>query len=509
MKTVIYSLHLRLLLMIVIVVSIAIGAVALFSSRESAALLRQYAARDAASGLNSTRDLLTEYYIKRGNWDGVQPFLEQTAKFSERQYTLIDNQGKSVGTSGGKLSGRDLSAAIIEIKSNNIVEFNWQEEESLDTTAEYKDGKTTNVTRSRNTKVTTRIDDAVIATLTAADNSIAGTLYQLPSVSLDAERNHVKFINSLNGSLFIAAVFAVFAAVIAAFLLSRRILIPVKQLTSAAQKLESGDFSRRVEINSKDEIGELSRAFNRMADSLVRTETLRRNLVSDVAHELRTPLTHIRCQLESIQDQLLEPNRETIDLLHVETIQLNRIIDDLQELALAESNQLSLNLQPVSIREEIESAIYSLQTQSITKKIVLSSDISDNLPPVYADSNRVGQILRNLLNNAVTHTPADGKIEVRARRLKFFVEISITDTGAGIASEQLDKIFERFYRTDKSRERNTGGAGLGLAIVKQLVEMQGGQIKAESIPNRGSAFIFTLPEFQTPVAKTCNNRKIV
>lgn len=507
MKTAIYSLHLRLFLMTIVVLSIAIGAVALFSSRESAALLRQYAASDAVSGLNSTRDVLAEYYINHGNWNGVQPFLEQTAKFSERQYILIDNQGESVGTSGGKLSGRDLSAASIEIKSGNIVELNWQEESS-DTTDEHKDGKTTNVTRLRNTKVTTKINDAVMTSLTAADMLPVGTLYQLPAASPGAERNQVKFINSLNGSLFIAALFAVFAAVIATFLLSRRILIPVKQLTSAAQKLENGDFSRRVEITSKDEIGELSRAFNRMADSLVRTETLRRNLVSDVAHELRTPLTHIRCQLESIQDQLLEPNPETIDLLHAETMQLNRIIDDLQELALAESNQLSLNLQPVSVREEIDSVIYSLQAQTAGKKIILTGDISDNLPPVYADPNRVGQILRNLLNNAMTHTPAGGNIEVCARRLESFIEIAIIDTGAGIASEQLDKIFERFYRTDKSRERNTGGAGLGLAIVKGLVEMQGGQIKVESILNQGSSFIFTLPKFQTTIAKTCDNLKI-
>jgi signal transduction histidine kinase len=311
--------------------------------------------------------------------------------------------------------------------------------------------------------------------------------------NLDDRSGEQQFTGSVNRSLVAAAIVVIVAALIATLLLSRKIVGPVESLTRAARRMERGDLSERVAVRSGDEIGELAKAFNRMADSLARNEQLRRDMVGDVAHELRTPLTNIRCQIESLQDGLIEPRREVIDSIHEEALLLARLIDDLQELALAEAGQLRLTFEPVSIREVIEKAAFAIAPQIESKKITLRVDAPPSLPEAQADSERVGQILRNLLANAVTHTPTMGVIEIRARSSGQEIEVAVSDTGSGIEAEHADRIFERFYRADRSRSRSTGGAGLGLAIVRQLVLAHGGHIRVESEPGRGSHFIFTLP----------------
>jgi signal transduction histidine kinase len=261
--------------------------------------------------------------------------------------------------------------------------------------------------------------------------------------------------------------------------------------------MEQGDLNERVEARSDDEIGELARAFNRMADTLSRNEQLRRDMIGDIAHELRTPLTNIRCQIESLQDGVIEPRREVIDSIHEEAMLLNRLIDDLQELALAEAGQLRLALEPTDIAEIIRKSALAIAPQIEGKKIALRVDAPPDLPAARADGERVHQILRNLLANAVTHTPSEGEIEIRARAAGEEIEIAVSDTGSGIEADQRDRIFERFYRADRSRSRSTGGAGLGLAIVKQLVLAHDGRIRVES-SGRGSQFIFTLPVSKQP-----------
>jgi signal transduction histidine kinase len=226
---------------------------------------------------------------------------------------------------------------------------------------------------------------------------------------------------------------------------------------------------------------------------LTRSEQLRRNMVNDIAHELRTPLTNIRCHLETLQDGLAEAGPELMNSLYEEAMLLNRIVNDLQDLTLAESDQLRLQCQPVSLGNEIDLAMSSLRPQASGRGVTLKADVLSDLPLVYADSKRVGQILRNLLNNALMHTPAGGVIKIHAMTKGDEIEVTVRDTGEGIAPEHLHNIFERFYRTDQSRERATGGAGLGLAIVKQFVSLHGGRVGVTSTVGDGSAFVFTLP----------------
>ncbi|MBI3360171.1 MAG: HAMP domain-containing protein, partial [Chloroflexi bacterium] len=229
------------------------------------------------------------------------------------------------------------------------------------------------------------------------------------------------FLFSMSAALILTAILSIG--------LSRRIVGPVEQLTAAVRRMEKGDLQQRVNVNSKDEIGALAHAFNAMADGLSRAEGLRRNMVTDVAHELRTPLSTVRGYLEAMRDGAVAPSPTVIESLHEETLLLSRLIDDLQELALAEAGQLRLNRQPMALGEVIAGASTAVLPQAQSKAIALENDVPADLPPVNADPERIGQVLRNLLTNAVAHTPNGGRIIVSARASGGSVEVRVKDTG--------------------------------------------------------------------------------
>jgi signal transduction histidine kinase len=280
------------------------------------------------------------------------------------------------------------------------------------------------------------------------------------------------------------------------FLLSRGILAPVKALTQTARQLGKGDFSQRVKVKNKGEVGELAQAFNSMADDLERAEQLRRNMVADVAHELRTPLSNLKGYLEAVRDGVVKLDANAIRSLDEEASLLSRLVDDLQELSLAESGELKLDCRAIDIAELISQTAGSMQPQMVAKGISLSIDAPDKLPALYIDSHRIGEVLRNLIENALAHTPSAGTITVTAKAQGEWLEVSVIDTGEGIPAEDLSNIFERFYRVDKSRARATGGSGLGLTIAKRLIEAHGGQIEVVSQIDQGTRFTFTLPVAQ-------------
>jgi len=324
-----------------------------------------------------------------------------------------------------------------------------------------------------------------------AGGALVGVLYLDPTSG--AETPDTVFLTAVNRSVLFGALIAGLAAVAVTLALSSRILRPVERLTEAAQRMEKGDLTVRVPVTSEDEIGQLAHAFNSMAGSLAQQEQLRRNMVTDVAHELRTPLTNLRGYLEAARDGLLAPDSALVDNLYEETMLLSRLVADLQELAQAEAGQLTLLRQPAHLAGIVEQAVTILRPQAKAKGLTLTVDLPDTLPPVDVDPGRVGQVLRNLLNNAVAHMPEGGEITVTAQAVGAEVAVAVHDTGAGIAPEHLPYVFDRFYRADKSRARQTGGAGLGLAIAKQLVVAHGGSISVESAPGQGTTFTFTLP----------------
>lgn len=320
-----------------------------------------------------------------------------------------------------------------------------------------------------------------------------GTLLVDPLNELELVPAQNDFVETVSWTLVLAAVLAGVAAITLTIILSRRILHPVAALTLAARTMETGDMTHRVKVHARGEIAELANAFNAMATTLERNEDLRRNMVSDIAHELRTPLTNIRGYLEALQDHVLEPDTETINLLHEEALILHRLIQDLQELALAEAGQLRIEQQQVQLVDTITQGVSALHPTANNKGVKLKTNLPNFLPPVLADERRVAQILRNLLNNAITHTSNGGTVSVDSQIMPHAIRINVRDTGEGISEAHLPFVFERFYRADPSRSRATGGAGLGLAIVRNLVEAQGGRVTVASVKGEGTRFSFTLP----------------
>ena len=309
------------------------------------------------------------------------------------------------------------------------------------------------------------------------DGSVLGTLILLPPSDDQSPRRGAVFGVGFDRRLLLAAAFAGVVALALTWALSRRILEPVAALTHAAARLGRGD---------------LSRAFNAMAESLARQETLRRTLVTDVAHELRTPLTNLRCQIEAVEDGLLAPTAETVRSLREEVMRLAHLVEDLQTLSVAESGRLALDRAAVGVRDLVEGAVERFTAQAAARNVTLRAEVPE-LPALLADPARIGQVLGNLLANALTHTPEGGSIVVAAGESDGRVVFSVGDSGPGIEARHLPHVFERFYRADPSRARATGGAGLGLAIVKGIVEAHGGSVEALSPPGGGALLRFSLP----------------
>jgi histidine kinase len=305
---------------------------------------------------------------------------------------------------------------------------------------------------------------------------------------------------AVNQSLFLAASAATLAAVVVSFLVSRRVVEPVRRMMDASRRIADGHYEERVSVRGSpppedmDELDQLAVAFNQMADRLERTESLRRQLIGDVAHELRTPLSTIKGSLEGLIDGVLAPDEENLLQLHREAERLQRLVADLQELSRVEARAFELKPQSTAVSELIARAAERLGRQFEDKGVRLETEVMPDLPAVMADEDRIGQVLVNLLGNALQYTPAGRSVRIRARRAESEVQFEVEDEGIGIPPEHLPHVFTRFYRVDPSRSRAGGGSGIGLTIARHLVEGHGGRIWAESPgAGQGSRFTFTLP----------------
>jgi signal transduction histidine kinase len=302
------------------------------------------------------------------------------------------------------------------------------------------------------------------------------------------------FLDAVRNSLWLAALVAVLVGVALGFLFSWLITGPMRQLTLAARKVAAGDFSYRVPQKTDDEIGEVSDAFNTMAEQLEKKEKSKRQLLADIAHELRNPLSIIQGNLEAWLDGVLTPAPDKIASVYDETVLLSRLITDLRDLSLAEAGQLKLSQSATELGEFIFAEITSVQNRCQEKQVSISAELPTGLPLVFIDRDRIRQVLHNLIDNALRHTPAGGTIKIGANyTTPGWVTVSVADSGGGIVPEDLPYVFDHFYKADRSRHRGHGGAGIGLAMVKQLVELHGGKVWVESQKGKGSTFFFTLP----------------
>lgn len=296
-------------------------------------------------------------------------------------------------------------------------------------------------------------------------------------------------------SLLVAGLAAGATAAAASLLVSRRIVGSLRYVLDATRRIAAGGYGERVPAgDADDEIAELSRGFNAMARALEEAERRRVEVISDVSHELRTPLSTLRGYLESIMSGAVEPSDETLSLLYSETTRMERLVRDLRQLSRAEAGQISLDITSISPEEVIVHATERMRPLFDEKDVELATRRVGDPPSVLADADRVIQVLTNLLDNALRHTPPGGRITVEVRAGVGGVAFAVSDTGEGIPSEHLPRVFERFYRADRSRSRVGGGSGVGLSISRALVGAMGGEIQAESPgAGHGATFSFTLP----------------
>ena len=442
-----HSLQFRLFIAFTLVIVVTIGSAFFFTYQTTKAELRRFSEHFEEVRTQRIEMELSNYYYRQGGWEGIQPFIEQWGNLYERRIILTDVDGIVVADSQGTLLGESVESDVQGV----MVSSPW-------------------------------------------GSGNLGILYMSPSPPPEMGFPSLNIVFWTIGRFLLwGGLVAIAFSLLITFFLSQRILAPVKALTRTARRLGKGDLSQRVKFKDKSEVGELAQAFNVMADNLERDEQLQRNMIADVAHELRTPLSNLSGYLEAIRDGVKKPDADTIRSLHEEATLLSRLVNDLQELSLAEAGKLKLNCLAEDIIELIKQTVTVVRSQAMSKGVSISIDLPDKLPEVNIDSHRISEVLRNLLENAVAHTAKGDSITIAARQQGSWVEVSITDTGEGISAEDLPNIFERFYRVDKSRTRATGGSGLGLTITKRLVEAHGGKIEAWSEPGNGSRFSFTLP----------------
>ena len=437
----------------------AIGVVAVLSARATREQFRQYVVASGMAGQMGWAQNLTEYYAAQGSWAGVDALL---AQLGPGGMGMGMGWGRAGAGAGPNFAVADPAGRVLASKTGELV----------------GDVLPANV-----------LAQGIPMTL---DGRVIGTLLNVRPVDAVFDAQGQAFLRQVQRSLVWAAVLAAILSLALGVFVSRLLTAPLARLTGAAQAIADGDLSQRVDVRSKDEIGDLGAAFNGMAASLAEAETLRRNLIADVSHELRTPLTIIQGNIQAILEGVYPLEMAQMAGLYDETRLLTRLVDDLHDLALADAGQLRLERTPVNVSDLARTAVGQFEPVAEAAGVKLTLETSEDVPEVLGDADRLAQVLRNLLSNAIRHTPAGGQVVMRVGRSGEQVTIQVADTGSGIAPEDFPHVFDRFYRGDKSRSRRGGGAGLGLAITRQLVTAHGGQIEVASAPGLGTTFSIAL-----------------
>jgi two-component system sensor histidine kinase BaeS len=397
--------------------------------------------------------VLSEYYRTQGNWTGINPSIFRSA-FNPaidpggRQppfFTLADNTGIVLVEGPGYHLGESVPIAKLDL------------------------GLPINV------------DSVVVGTLLVGQNT-----FQSNPLEND-------FIQRTGKLLLFSTLVAAAMALLLGILLAYNITRPILELNRAIQSISGGTFGGQVPVRGRDELSKLASSFNKMSSDLARSTNSRRQMTADIAHELRTPLSLIIGQAEAVHDGILPPTRDNFEVIREEANRLEKLVDDLRILSLADAGELSFNLQPVSPQRMIQeiASIYLNRFQD--GRITLIQEIAPDLPIISIDPGRITQVLTNIIDNALRFTLENGKIKISARQVDGFIEISISDSGPGVPEKDLERVFDRLYRIDPSRQHEDGGSGLGLSIAKSIIEMHHGQIKAFSPPGEGLTISIQLP----------------
>jgi signal transduction histidine kinase len=340
---------------------------------------------------------------------------------------------------------------------------------------------------------TVRTDELKAGTqIQVNDKTVGVLLFNKPP---DKNPLEDEFIRRLSQSIYLSAIGTILIAFILGAILSGTITRPIRELTKATHEMGGGKFGQQVPVRSRDEIGELASSFNKMNDDLARSFNLRKQMTADIAHELRTPLSLIIGHAEGVHDGVLPASKENFEIIREEAERLEQLVNDLRILSLADAGELSVDFQPVDVNKLLGDIQSHYLVPFNQKKITLNFGLDpvplqENLDPI-----RFSQVLTNILDNALRYTPEGGHVDISAKQNGDQIEITIQDSGDGVTSEDAAHLFDRFYRADESRTRDSeaGGSGLGLAIAKSIVEMHMGKIWAESEIGNGLKVIIQLP----------------
>ncbi len=404
-------------------------------------------------------DILTElqeYYDTHGTWAGAERILFQTN----------NHQQPNVGP-----AGRNRAILFALTDQNGIV---------LVPNGRYRPGDRV---PQRDLKEGVEITQ---------DGTVIGVLVPMEG-PFEGKPREVEFIERTNLILLYGALIGAVISLLLGVFLSRTLTHPIRELTRATHAVSEGDLTQQVPVRSSDELGELAQAFNKMSAELSRSVNVRRQMTADIAHELRTPLSLILGHAEAVHDGVLPPTHENFEIIREEATRLGNMVNDLRILSLADAGELPIQLQSSEPQRLIQEVASLYQFQAQRKNIIFELDIDSQLPDIEVDPGRITQVLTNILDNALRHSPEGGRVILAAKRVGNRVELSVQDSGPGLSGNDLDRIFERFYRTDSSRPRE-GGSGLGLAIAKSIVQAHGGQVSAESEVGAGLKIRVSLPK---------------
>ncbi|MDA3940210.1 MAG: ATP-binding protein [Spirochaetia bacterium] len=441
----------RLLLSYLILIGVTIVLMSFIINQITSRTFSTYLSSQAASHSEMLPVMLTGYYINNGSWEGVQPDIAEAGLMIGAPITLTDKDGIVVASTETILTGQ--TAADIP-------------------------------------------DVNVTIPVIGEGDILIGRIYVQHNIS--HERADEAFLRDVTCGLIIAGLMAALLAAVLGVLLTRSISRPMAEMGRVAVKFANGDYTARVVVHGKDEVAVLGKTFNQMAMSVDSVEQLRRELVANVSHDLRTPLTVIRGYLEGLRSGRIADRRtaETaFEAMHSEVSRLLYMVGDLRQAAAMDNTSLPLSISTVAAADFITGIVTRVKPLILSKGIVLDHEVAADLSSIKIDSERMGQVLINLLENAVDHTPRGGTIRLFVLDKNEHISFIVEDNGSGILEEDLSHIFKRFYRADPARNPSEGGLGLGLSISKSIVEAHGGSIKAESegVPGKGSIFTVDLP----------------
>jgi signal transduction histidine kinase len=463
------SLRTRLTLSFLIAIVVTAGIVVLLANLITANQFRNLVAFAGQRYAQRLAPVFADYYVAVGGWDGVEElmaFVQDTG----RQPPPHAPMPRHVMPMSGMVDPGGERLLLVDVEGHVIADS--QPEASV----------------PRN--LSSNLDRGAEIVV---DGQQVGTLIVYSGLG-ELTPSQKDFLRQVNTLMLVAGSVAALGVLIVGGLQARRIVKPVRALAAAAHRVADGDLSQRIPVTSEDELGEMAAAFNTMAAELERQHELRHRAMADIAHELRTPLSVLQVQLESIEDNLTAPTPEVIAGLRGDLAHLSHLVEDLRVLTLADAGELRVEAEPVEMGGLVRDVVGRMQTAARVKEVILDTQLPDADLSVMGDAQRLTQVLLNLLSNALQHTPPGGRVVISARQAEGEIYVTVQDSGEGISPGDLPHVFERFYRADRARSRDTGGSGLGLSIAKSLVEAQGGTITVESQVGQGSIFTVSLPQ---------------